>query len=82
MARCSHADDFDAVADDFQDLNFIAYHSAWPYQNDLAALKAFKPIWKNLYSEMGSSFAATVTGRPLELPIFLAPCSATSARIM
>ena len=40
MARYSHAGDFDAVADDFQDLNFIAYHSAWPYQNDLAALKA------------------------------------------
>ena len=59
MARYSHADDFDAVADDFQDLNFIAYHSAWPYQNDLAALKAFKPYRKNLYSEMGSTFAAT-----------------------
>ena len=66
MARYSHADDFDAVADDFQDLNFIAYHSAWPYQNDLAALKAFKPYRKNLYSEMGSTFAATVTSRPLE----------------
>ena len=66
MARYSHADDFDAVADDFRDLNFIAYHSAWPYQNDLAALKAFKPYRKNLYSEMGSTFAATVTSRPLE----------------
>ena len=32
MARYAHAEDFDAVADDFLDLNFIAYHSAWPYQ--------------------------------------------------
>src|SRR5437899_2919725 len=59
-------EDFDAAADDFLDLNFIAYHSAWPYQNELAALKGFKPQRKNLYSEVGSTFAATVTSRPIE----------------
>jgi hypothetical protein len=36
MARYAHPEDFDAAADDFLDLNFIAYHSAWPYQNELA----------------------------------------------
>ncbi len=52
--------------DDFLDLNFFAYHSAWPYHNELAALKAFKPQRKNLYCELGSSFAATVSSRPIE----------------
>ena len=66
MARYAHAEDFDAVCDDFPDLNFIAYHSAWPYHSELAALKGFKPQRKNLYSEVGSAFAATVTSRPLE----------------
>ena len=66
MARYAHPEDLDAVCDDFVDLNFIAYHSAWPYQNELAALKGFKPQRKNLYCEIGSTFAATVTNRPLE----------------
>src|ERR687888_296199 len=66
MARYAHPEDLDAVCDDFPDLNFIAYHSAWPYQHELAALKGFKPQRKNLYSEIGSTFAATVTNRPLE----------------
>jgi len=65
-ARYAHAEDFDAAADDFLDLNFIAYHSAWPYHAELAALKGFKPQRKNLYCEVGSTFAATVTSRPLE----------------
>jgi predicted TIM-barrel fold metal-dependent hydrolase len=66
MARYAHVEDFDAVADDFLDLNFIAYHSAWPYHHELAALKGFKPQRKNLFCEVGSTFAATVTNRPLE----------------
>ncbi|MDH3604817.1 MAG: amidohydrolase [Candidatus Tectomicrobia bacterium] len=66
MARYAHAEDFDAVADDFLDMNWIAYHSAWPYQNELAALKMFKPHRKNLFAEFGSTFAVTVTSRPLE----------------
>jgi predicted TIM-barrel fold metal-dependent hydrolase len=66
MARYAHAEDFDAVADDFLDLNFIAFHSAWPYHQELAALKGFKPQRKNLFAELGSTFAATVTNRPLE----------------
>src|SRR5438552_4642369 len=66
MARYAHAEDFDAVCDDFPDLNFIAYHSGWPYHAELAALKGFKPQRKNMYCEVGSTFAATVTSRPLE----------------
>ena len=65
-ARYAHCEDFDAAADDFLDLNFIAYHSAWPYHQELAALKGFKPQRKNLYCELGSTFAATVTSRPEE----------------
>ena len=65
-ARYAHAEDFDGAADDFPDLNFIAYHSAWPYHEELAALKTFKPHRKNLYCEIGSTFAATVTSRPME----------------
>jgi len=66
MARYAHPEDLDAACDDFTDLNFIAYHSAWPYHGELAALKGFKPQRKNLYAEVGSTFAATVTSRPLE----------------
>lgn len=66
MARYAHAEDFDKACDDFLDLNFIAFHSAWPYHNELAALKGFKPQRNNLYCEIGSTFAATVTSRPIE----------------
>ena len=66
MARYAHVEDFDKACDDFQDMNFIAFHSAWPYHGELGALKGFKPQRTNLYSELGSTFAATVSGRPLE----------------
>ena len=66
MARYAHAEDFDAVADDFMDMNWIAFHSAWPYHGELAALKSFKPQRNNLFCELGSTFAATVTSRPLD----------------
>ncbi len=65
-ARYAHCEDFDAAADDFLDLNFIAYHAAWPYVNELAAMKGFKPQRTNLYAEIGTSFAATVSSRPIE----------------
>lgn len=66
MARYAHVEDFDAVVDDFRDMNWIVFHSAWPYHQELAALKAFKSYRTNLYCELGSCFAATVTNRPLE----------------
>lgn len=66
MARYAHAEDFDRVCDDFLDMNWIVFHSAWPYHEEIAALKMFKPQRKNLYSELGSTFAATVTNRPID----------------
>jgi predicted TIM-barrel fold metal-dependent hydrolase len=66
MARYAHAEDFDKACDDFLDLNFIAFHSAWPYHGELAAMKGFKPQRNNMYCEIGSTFAATVTSRPME----------------
>jgi len=71
----AHPEDLDAVCDDFPDLNFIAYHSAWPYQHELAALKGFKPQRKNLYAEVGSTFAATVTNRRSSARTCSARCS-------
>jgi hypothetical protein len=47
-------------------MNWIVFHSAWPYHGEIAAMKGFKPQRKNMYSELGSTFAATVTNRPLE----------------
>jgi hypothetical protein len=66
MARYAHADDLDLVCDDFLDMNFIVFHSAWPYHGEIAAMKGFKPQRKNMFCELGSTFAATVTNRPLE----------------
>lgn len=66
MARYAHVEDFDKTCDDFLDLNFIAFHSAWPYHGELAAMKGFKPQRNNMYSELGSTFAATVSSRPIE----------------
>jgi predicted TIM-barrel fold metal-dependent hydrolase len=66
MARYAHVEDFDQACDDFLDINFIAFHSAWPYHEELAALKMFKPHRTNLYCEIGSTFAATVSSRPVD----------------
>ena len=34
MARYAHVEDFDKACDDFLGINFIAFHSAWPYHNE------------------------------------------------
>ena len=64
--KYAHCEDFDRACADFPDINFIAYHAAWPYHAELGALKAFKPQVTNMYCEVGSTFAATVTSRPME----------------
>jgi predicted TIM-barrel fold metal-dependent hydrolase len=67
MARYAHAEDLDAAADDFRDLNFIAYHwrgrtmRSWRHW-----ARRFQAPSRQLYCEIGSTFAATVTNRPLE----------------
>src|SRR5437867_7690955 len=49
-----------------KDMIPIEEQAEWPYHAELAALKGFKPQRRNMYCEVGSTFAATVTSRPLE----------------
>ncbi len=58
--------DIEQAALDFPDLNFIIYHSGYPYIDDMVAFKSFKPQIQNVYCEIGSTFAATVVGAPIE----------------
>jgi len=53
------------------DLNFIIYHSGYPWVDDLANITRFKRnpalnVANNIYAELGSTFALTVTGAPIE----------------
>ena len=58
--------DIEQAALDWPDLNFIIYHSGYPYIDDMVAFKWFKPQIQNVYCEIGSAFAATVVGAPVE----------------
>jgi predicted TIM-barrel fold metal-dependent hydrolase len=53
------------------DLNFIIYHSGYPWVDDLVNITRFKRnpalnVANNVYAELGSTFAMTVTGAPVE----------------
>ena len=48
-----HPEDMSRAAADFPDLNFIAFHSAFPYEAELAA-QAKKAKVKNIYAELGA----------------------------
>lgn len=48
-----HTDDMTRAAADFPDLNFIAFHSAYPYEAELAE-QAKKAKVKNIYAELGT----------------------------
>jgi len=48
-----HTDDLARAAADFPDLNFIAFHSAFPYEAELAE-QAKKAKVKNIYAELGA----------------------------
>ena len=75
-ARYAHPTDMDQAAEDFPDMNWIVFHSAYPYTTELASLgTAFKFHRKNLYCELGSTFAALVSNRPLE-------CAHTLGRLL
>ena len=53
LEQYCHTDDLARAAAAFPDLNFIAFHSAFPWETELAAhAKAAKV--KNLYAELGS----------------------------
>jgi predicted TIM-barrel fold metal-dependent hydrolase len=58
-------DDVHKAAEDFPDLNFIIYHSGFPWVSDLAYNQGFKPHVTNVYPELGSTFASTVVGAPM-----------------
>jgi hypothetical protein len=57
-------DDVHKAAEDFPELNFIIYHSGFPWFSDLAWNQGMKPHVKNVYAELGSTFALNVTGAP------------------
>ncbi len=53
------------------DLNFIIYHSGYPWIDDLVNITRWKRnpalnVANNVYAELGSTFALTVTGAPTE----------------
>ena len=74
-ARYAHPTDMDQAAEDFPDMNWMVFHSAYPYTTELVGLKAFKGHRKNLYCELGSTFAVLVSNRPLE-------CAHTLGRLL
>jgi len=56
-----------AVCDEFTELILsIDYHSAGALQHELGGLKGLQAARKEPIREVGSTFAATVTNRPLE----------------
>jgi uncharacterized protein len=57
-----HPGDMIRAAADFPDLNFIAFHSAYPYEAELAE-GAKKAKVKNVYAELGA-LAAVMTSDP------------------
>jgi predicted TIM-barrel fold metal-dependent hydrolase len=58
-----HPEDLVKAAADFPDLNFIAFHSAHPYDADLAEL-AKKAKVKNIYAELGVLMSVFLSNRP------------------
>ena len=58
-----HPGDMIRAAADFPDLNFIAFHSAYPYEAELAE-GAKKAKAKNIYAELGALAAVMTTDPP------------------
>ena len=57
-----HPRDVPKVARDWPDMNFVIYHSAGEYLDELVALKTNEiPDLTNVYSELGAIFAGAVT---------------------
>ncbi len=53
LEQYCHTDDLARAAADFPDLNFIAFHSAFPWEAELAAQAKAAKV-KNIYAELGS----------------------------
>ncbi len=65
-ARYAHCMDMDQAAEDFPDLNWMVFHSAYPYVTELSSMgSAYKGPRHNLYCEVGSTFAVLVSNQPL-----------------
>lgn len=66
-AKYCHPEDVDRALDDFPDLNFVLYHSAYPYLDELTMM-AFRLTGKkkNLYVDIGGLLAIMMTA-PYEL---------------
>jgi predicted TIM-barrel fold metal-dependent hydrolase len=56
-AKYCHPEDFDKPLDDFPDLNFVLYHSAYPFLDELTMM-AFRLTGRksNLYVDLGGLF--------------------------
>lgn len=66
-AKYCHPEDVDQALDDFPDLNFVLYHSAYPYLDELTMM-AFRLTGRksNLYVDLGGLFAILMRS-PYEL---------------
>ncbi|MFN0038706.1 MAG: amidohydrolase family protein [Burkholderiales bacterium] len=75
IADYNHPRDLIQAAKDFPDIDFIAYHSGLlgvsavkgadvPWTTEFCAMKKKEPGIKNIYMEMGSTFAQLVTTHP------------------
>ena len=64
-----HTDDLARAAADFPDLNFIDFHSAFPWDAELAAQAKAAKV-KNLYAELGS-LARTKRTNPARYAVLL-----------
>jgi len=66
-AKYCHPEDVDQALDDFPDLNFVLYHSAYPYLDELTMM-AFRLTGRksNLYVDLGGLFAIMMKA-PYEL---------------
>jgi predicted TIM-barrel fold metal-dependent hydrolase len=60
MAKYVHPQDIDLPIRDFPNLNFIIYHAAFPYVDELTALNTGRTPRPNLYVDLGSTFAMLV----------------------
>ena len=60
MAKYVHPRDLDQPIRDFPNLNFVIYHAAFPYIDELTALNIGRTPRPNLYVDLGSTFALLV----------------------
>ncbi len=60
MAKYVHPMDLDQPIRDFPNLNFVVYHAAFPYIDELTAMNTGRPPRPNLYVDLGTTFALQV----------------------